>query len=112
LQIYLNNQKARIAKTILNNKRNSGGITIPDLKLYYRAIVIKEKKKRKLWCPGSLRDQSAAGEPADCRSNIASGTGPSSGLHLQPGGRSELYIRHLCSFSFRGEVACREYSDH
>jgi hypothetical protein len=31
-----NNKKPRIAKTLLKNKR-----TMPDLKLYYRAILIK-----------------------------------------------------------------------
>jgi hypothetical protein len=36
-----NNKKPRIAKTLLKDKRNSGVLTMPDLKLYYRAIVIK-----------------------------------------------------------------------
>ena len=36
-----NNKKSRRAKTILNNKRTSRGVTSPKRKLYYRAIVIK-----------------------------------------------------------------------
>jgi hypothetical protein len=34
-------KKPRIAKTLLKDKRTSGGITMPGLKIYYRAIVIK-----------------------------------------------------------------------
>jgi hypothetical protein len=35
------NKKIGIAKTILHNEGTSRGISIPDLKLCYRAIVIK-----------------------------------------------------------------------
>jgi hypothetical protein len=35
------NKKPRTAKTLLNDKRSSAGITMAHLKLYYRAIVIK-----------------------------------------------------------------------
>jgi hypothetical protein len=40
LKFIWNNKKLRIEKTILN-ERTSRRITIPDLKLYYRAIMIK-----------------------------------------------------------------------
>ena len=42
-----NNKKPRITKTFLKDKRTSGRITMPDLKLYYRAIVIKKTKQNK-----------------------------------------------------------------
>jgi hypothetical protein len=36
-----NNKKPCIVQTILNNRRTCVGINMPDLKLYYGAIVIK-----------------------------------------------------------------------
>jgi hypothetical protein len=35
------------AKTLLKDKRTSGVITMPDLKLYYKAIAIKKNKTNK-----------------------------------------------------------------
>jgi hypothetical protein len=37
-----NDEKTRIVKPLLKYKRTSGGITMPDIKRYYRAIVIKK----------------------------------------------------------------------
>jgi hypothetical protein len=49
----LETQKTGITKAILSKESNTAGITIPNIKLYYRAIAIKTAE---YWCRNSYEE--------------------------------------------------------
>jgi hypothetical protein len=66
--------------------------------------------ERAILCPRSLRDQSVQGSFQDAEATHLLGQALFQAFIFSQ--EAGLNSRPLCTFPARGELACREYSDH